>query len=70
MHEDQAPDTQPSGALVPPPRIPPTSVATAAPVPPRPLGPRSRTRSPFQAAIATILDGLDLLGDRIAQVLR
>ncbi|MDB4878709.1 MAG: hypothetical protein JWL60_155, partial [Gemmatimonadetes bacterium] len=30
--DERIPDTQPSGALVPPPRDPPTAVATGAPL--------------------------------------
>lgn len=69
--DERIPDTQPSGALVPPPRNPPTAVATAAPLPPRPpraarpllrRGPVARLR----ALVDTVLDELDSVGDRVA----
>lgn len=69
--DERIPDTQPSGALVPPPRIPPTAVATAAPLPPRPprpprpplrRGPVARLRTLVNA----VLDELDTMGDRVA----
>ena len=33
--DERIPEPQPSGALVPPPHVPSTALATAAPVPPR-----------------------------------
>ena len=68
--DDRSPETQPAGALVPPPRVPPTAVATSAPLPPRPQ--RRRETAPasigqsLARALRSALDELDLLGDRIA----
>jgi len=69
--DERIPEPQPSGALVPPPRVPPGAVATAAPLPPRDPEPtRVRTprtrRMPFASLIEAALDGLDRAGDRIA----
>lgn len=68
--DEHIPDTQTSGMLVPPPRVPPGAVATAAPLPPRP--PRrdrvarvSRARG-LPGLLVAALDQLDELGDRIA----
>ena len=62
------PDTQTAGALIPPPRVPPTAIATSAPLPPR--SPRSRhtTRSErVPDLIKRALDQLDSIADRIAE---
>jgi len=72
--DERIPDTQPSGALVPPPRIPPTAVATAAPMPPRPPRPHrpSLRRNPLtglRTLVDTVLDELDSVGDRVAAAL-
>ena len=59
--------TEPSGALNPPPNDPPTAVATSAPLPPR--GPRtvtSRRGRGFRGLVDAALDGLDTLAERIA----
>ena len=64
--DERIPEPQTSGSLVPPPRHPPTAVATAAPLPPsRPTASRVRPGR-VQALVAAALDGLDTLGDRIA----
>ena len=62
--DDQTPDTQPAGALVPPPHRPPTALATAdLPLPPsRPRLARRR----FVPLLDAALDELDRLVDRIA----
>jgi hypothetical protein len=65
---EHTPETQPSGALTPPPRVPPTAVATSAPFPWREPGPR-RTRVGrlgLREVLDAALDGLDALADRIA----
>jgi hypothetical protein len=71
--DDRIPETQPSGALVPPPRVPPTAVATSAPLPPRgPGGHAARVHSSRTGAgafLAAALDELDRLGDGIAGAL-
>jgi hypothetical protein len=70
MEDDYTPETQPSGALVPPPRVPPTAVATSAPLPPRPHSrhPSSygTSRSLLRGLLRSALDQLDRVGDRIA----
>jgi hypothetical protein len=69
MDDDRIPETQPSGALVPPPRVPPTAVATAAPLPPRrPIPPRppASLGASLRGFLSAALDRLDALGDRIA----
>jgi hypothetical protein len=68
MTDDFTRETQPSGALVPPRRNPPTAVATAAPLPP-PMHRRTpwMHRSPLQRFLGKVFDGLDTIGDRIAR---
>jgi hypothetical protein len=74
--DERIPDTQPSGALVPPPRDPPTAVATGAPLPPRPpRSSRATTRAAgpsawvgvARRAVGSALDLLDDAGDRVAR---
>jgi hypothetical protein len=65
--DESLPETQPEGSLVPPPRVPPTAVATAAPLPPS--SPRlslATRRSGVFAMVNRALDQLDTLADRIA----
>jgi hypothetical protein len=66
--DDNLPETQPSGSLVPPPRVPPGAVAAAAPLPPsRPSSSAARRRETgLRGLLVAALDGLDTLGDRIA----
>ncbi|MFL5608655.1 MAG: hypothetical protein ACJ8AD_19525 [Gemmatimonadaceae bacterium] len=65
--EENLPDTQPDGSLVPPPTTPPVALATSAPLPPRASAPRSPWRTEtLRDLAAAALDRLDLLGDRIA----
>jgi hypothetical protein len=65
--EENIPDTQPDGSLVPPPPAPPVALATSAPLPPRPYASRSPWRTETLRDLATAaLDRLDVLGDRIA----
>ena len=45
MRYDDSPTTEPSGALVPPGRVPPTAIATATPPPPPPMRPRVEIRT-------------------------
>ena len=65
---DHLPDPETSGALVPPPRVPPVAVATSAPLPPRRSSSDVAWRKPrgLTALVTAALDGLDALGDRIA----
>jgi hypothetical protein len=75
MEDDFRPDTQPAGELVPPPRKPPTAVASAAPDPApgeRPIAVRAwrRTGRPLSALggfVNGVFDVLDSLGDSIAE---
>src|SRR5688500_20341290 len=71
--DDPAPPTEPKGALVPPPRLPPTAVSAAAagpePRPPRPerqwlTGPDAPRRT-FLRALNGALDFLDGLADAL-----
>ncbi|HEV7992645.1 MAG TPA: hypothetical protein VGP25_12525 [Gemmatimonadaceae bacterium] len=67
MIDDFLPETEPSGALVPPPRTPPTALATAAPLPPRlPSGAIASREGFFRDLVRSTLDSLDTLGDSIA----
>jgi len=67
---DFVPESQPSGSLVPPPRHPPTAIATATPQPPRPPvsavppEPLSLTRL-LRRAIDRALDVADDVADTI-----
>lgn len=62
--DDWSPDTQPDGALTPPPRVPPVALATSAPIPPRPI--RTPRTTPIRDAVENVLDRLDKLADGIA----
>jgi hypothetical protein len=65
--DESLPETQPDGSLMPPPRNPPTAVATAAPLPPsQPQRVRGRRSSGVVALVNRALDQLDTLADRIA----
>jgi hypothetical protein len=68
--DEHSPDPQPSDALNPPPRNPPTALATSAPQPPdRPSASRiPQRRRGLRGVVETLLDRLDTLGDRIADV--
>ena len=67
MEDARLPETEPSGALVPPPTHPPTALAAAAP-----LLPRRRPDDATDAAtliarfVERTLDALDRVGDSIA----
>ena len=77
--ESNDPTPEPHGDLVPPPRVPPTSVVSAAPspVPERPVGvvarawrpPHLRRRGAAVEAIDAALDMLDQAGDAIAEMI-
>jgi hypothetical protein len=65
--EENLPETQPAGSLVPPPHVPSVAVAASAPIPPRPPAARSPWSTETLRELATAaLDRLDVLGDRIA----
>jgi hypothetical protein len=67
MIDDFLPEPEPSGALVPPPRNPPTALATSAPLPPsRPSLAITPREGFFRGLVQTTLDSLDSLGDTIA----
>ena len=66
--DEHIPQTQPSGALTPPPGHPPTALATSAPLPlrgpsPRPVPDRKKG---IRGLVESALDGLDFLAERIA----
>jgi hypothetical protein len=64
------PPTQPSGALVPPPKVPGTAVAAAAPAPlpgqPRPARVPFMRRDAFAQFLERTLDAVDELADTVA----
>jgi hypothetical protein len=69
---EQGPETQPSGALTPPPRHPPTALATSAPFPRHLSGRPALSRVPRQwmglrGLMESALDGLDAIADRFAE---
>lgn len=67
MIDDFLPEPQPSGALVPPPRNPPTALATADALPPqRPARAITSGEGLLRQLVLTTLDSLDSLGDSIA----
>jgi hypothetical protein len=67
MDDERLPEPQPSGALVPPPVHPPTALAAAAPLPPRPRdGDVLEARNLVARVITRTLDALDNVGDSIA----
>ena len=67
MEDARLPETEPSGALVPPPPHPPTALATAAPLPPRRWEDDAiDARNVLVRAVERTLDALDQVGDSIA----
>ena len=67
MEDARLPETEPSGALVPPPTDPPTALATAAPLPPRRWEDDAiEARNVLVRAVERTLDALDRAGDRVA----
>ena len=67
MEDARLPETEPSGALVPPPTHPPTALATAAPLPPRRWEDDAiEARNVLVRAVERTLDALDRVGDRVA----
>ena len=66
--EDYTPPTQPSGALVPPTKLPPTAVALASPAPLPHRHPRSFTHSnPITRFVGQTLDVVDEFADAVAE---
>jgi hypothetical protein len=68
MDEERIPESEPSGALVPPPVHPPTALAAAVPLPPRRWEDDvDEARGVLERAVERALDALDSAGDRIAE---
>ena len=70
MDEDFTPHTEPSGALVPPAKGPPTAVGAATPPPVPERGGRQPymvADTPLARAITRTLDAVDELADAVAQ---
>lgn len=69
-YTDYTPPTQPSGALVPPPKVPGTALATASPAPLLPPFRQTRSLSDPNAIrrlIQLTLDAVDDLADTLAE---
>lgn len=71
MIDDMLPEPEPAGALVPPPRTPPTALATADALPPR-REPRDLAvhEGFFRRVVHATLNALDEVGDSIAHAIR
>ena len=70
MSDDPLPQPEPSGALVPPRKYPPTAVALSTPPPPERLFPRVSQRPALYRFIYGCMDALDQVGDAVAHALR
>ncbi|HEY7566263.1 MAG TPA: hypothetical protein VH762_01720 [Gemmatimonadaceae bacterium] len=71
MIDDPIPQPEPSGALVPPRKYPPTAVAMSTPPPPERLFPRVTSQRPvLYRFIYGCMDALDQVGDAVAHALR
>jgi len=68
IDEERIPEPEPSGALVPPPHLPSTALAAAAPVPPRRWDDDDviDARNFFARVVRSTFDALDNVGDSIA----
>jgi hypothetical protein len=66
--DESLPETQPYGALTPPPAGPSTAIATSAPRPPRPNRLPTLRRKGLPELVERALDRLDTLADGIAEV--
>jgi hypothetical protein len=67
--EDYIPETQPSGALVPPNKPPGTAIATSAPVPPSRQPRHTRTfrdPNPIRRFLTRTLNVVDEMADAVA----
>ena len=69
--EDFTPETEPSGSLVPPPRVPPTALALASPSP----APMRREENEiefgnFARVLNATLDMVDRVADTVAEALQ
>ncbi|MDB4883854.1 MAG: hypothetical protein JWL95_2620 [Gemmatimonadetes bacterium] len=70
MTDEQMPEPEPTGALVPPPRNPPTAIATASPLPPhRPSRAITPREGFFRNLVQSTLNALDDVGDSIAHAI-
>jgi len=69
MIDDPLPQPEPSGALVPPRKYPPTAIALSTPPPPEPSV-RSGTRPALFRVIYGCLDALDQVADAVAHALK
>ena len=70
FEDDFTPPTQPSGELVPPPKIPGTAVAAATPAPIPPRHARDSLRhdpNVIRRFIARTLDAVDNVADAVAE---
>ena len=69
MDDERVPESEPSGALVPPPVHPPTALAAAAPLPPRRWDDDDliEARDLLRRAVDRALDALDDVGDSVAR---
>ena len=70
MEDDTTPPTEPFGALVPPPKVPPTALALASPAPlpnRRPSSPAMYDITPFQQFLAKAFDLVDDFADTVAE---
>jgi hypothetical protein len=65
MSDENLPQAEPGGALVPPPTHPPTALASATPLPPR-REDAVDLRAFVGRLVDTTFDALDTLGDSIA----
>jgi hypothetical protein len=68
MEDPFTPPTQPSGALVPPNKVPGTAIATATPPPPPNRSARRTVArgNVFQRVIDRTLDAVDVFADNVA----
>jgi hypothetical protein len=68
--DEYQPPTEPSGALVPPPRVPPTALATVPPAPLEWRGEHEMELSAFAKFFDATLDVVDEVADSVAALLR
>ncbi|MEO8619977.1 MAG: hypothetical protein ABI625_02855 [bacterium] len=66
--DESLPETQPFGALTPPPSGPGTAIAASAPLPPRPHRLSTSRRTGLHAFVERALDRLDIFADNIAEI--
>lgn len=70
MIDDPLPQPEPSGALVPPRKYPPTAIALSTPPPPEPSAHIRSRRPALFRVIYGCLDALDQVADAVAHALR